>query len=65
MGHAVWFSIHGRNKLCVSLDLKIGGGEGEGARLCARADALIENFRRATWNASGLGPEALHASTRA
>ena len=28
-GHAVWFSIHGRNKLCVSLDLKSEKGRGK------------------------------------
>ena len=34
-GHAVWFSVHGRNKLSVTLDLKSTGGQG--ARPQARA----------------------------
>ena len=42
-GHPVWFSVHGRNKLSVVLDLK---RERETAlRLAARADVLVENFR--------------------
>ncbi len=59
-GHPVWFSIHGRNKLCVELDLK---RERETAlRLASRADALVENFRPGQLERLGLGPEALHAA---
>jgi len=58
-GHPVWFSIHGRNKLSVVLDLK---RERETAlRLAARADALVENFRPGQLERLGLGPEALQA----
>jgi formyl-CoA transferase len=58
-GHAVWFSIHGRNKLCVSLDLKSPEGKERVKRLCARADALIENFRPGYLERVGLGPDTL------
>jgi formyl-CoA transferase len=55
----VWFSIHGRNKLSVVLDLK---REREAAMLlAARADVLVENFRPGQLERLGLGPEALHA----
>jgi formyl-CoA transferase len=60
-GHAVWFSIHGRNKLCVSLDLKSAEGKEAVKRLVARADALIENFRPGYLERIGLGPEVLQA----
>jgi crotonobetainyl-CoA:carnitine CoA-transferase CaiB-like acyl-CoA transferase len=60
-GHAVWFSIHGRNKLCVSLDLKSAEGQRKVKALLARADALIENFRPGYLERIGLGPEVLHA----
>lgn len=60
-GHAVWFSIHGRNKLCVSLDLKSAEGREKVKALVARADALIENFRPGYLERIGLGPEVLHA----
>jgi len=58
-GHPVWFSIHGRNKLSVVLDLK---REHETAlRLAARADVLVENFRPGYLERIGLGPAILHA----
>jgi formyl-CoA transferase len=60
-GHAVWFSIHGRNKLCVSLDLKSAEGKEKVKRLAARADALVENFRPGYLERIGLGPEVLQA----
>ena len=59
-GHPVWFSIHGRNKLSVVLDLK---RERETAlRLAARADVLVENFRPGYLERIGLGPDVLHAA---
>ncbi len=58
-GNPVWFSIHGRNKLSVVLDLK---REREAAlRLAARADVLVENFRPGQLERLGLGPDVLHA----
>ncbi|MCX7383019.1 MAG: CoA transferase [Alphaproteobacteria bacterium] len=58
-GHPVWFSIHGRNKLSVVVDLK---REREKAlALAARADVLVENFRPGQLERLGLGPEVLHA----
>lgn len=60
-GNAVWFSIHGRNKTCVSLDLKSAEGREKVKRLAARADALIENFRPGYLERIGLGPEVLQA----
>lgn len=59
-GHPVWFSVHGRNKLSVVLDLK---RERETAlRLAARADVLVENFRPGQLEKLGLGPDTLHAA---
>lgn len=60
-GHPVWFSVHGRNKLSVTLDLKSDDGKAKLRKLCARADALVENFRPGYLERLGLGPEALHA----
>jgi crotonobetainyl-CoA:carnitine CoA-transferase CaiB-like acyl-CoA transferase len=57
-GHPVWFSIHGRNKLSVVLDLK---REKETLlRLATRADALVENFRPGQLERLGIGPAELH-----
>ncbi len=59
-GHPVWFSVHGRNKLSVVLDLK---REREVAlRLAARADVVVENFRPGQLERLGLGPEVLQAA---
>ncbi len=59
-GHPVWFSIHGRNKLSVTLDFK--SQRGLALRLAARADVLVENLRAGQLERLGLGPDALHAT---
>jgi len=59
-GHAVWFSVHGRNKFSVTLDLKSAEGRDKILALAARSDALVENFRPGYLERIGLGPEALH-----
>ena len=57
-GNSVWFSIHGRNKLSVVLDLK---RERETAlKLAAQADVLVENLRAGQLERLGLGPAELH-----
>lgn len=61
-GHPVWFSIHGRNKLSVTLDLKSAEGRARILKLAARADALVENFRPGYLERIGLGPDVLHAA---
>jgi crotonobetainyl-CoA:carnitine CoA-transferase CaiB-like acyl-CoA transferase len=57
-GHSVWFSIHGRNKLSVELDLK--RQRDVFLRLAARADVLVENLRAGQLEKLGLAPEVLH-----
>jgi formyl-CoA transferase len=59
-GHPVWFSIHGRNKLSVTLDLKSAEGRARMMKLAGRADALVENYRPGYLERIGLGPAALH-----
>jgi crotonobetainyl-CoA:carnitine CoA-transferase CaiB-like acyl-CoA transferase len=58
-GHSVWFSVHGRNKLSVVLDLK--RDRETVLRLASRADVLVENLRAGGLERLGLGPVALHA----
>jgi len=58
-GNSVWFSIHGRNKLSVVLDLK---RERDAVlKLVARADVLVENLRAGQLERLRLGPDDLHA----
>jgi crotonobetainyl-CoA:carnitine CoA-transferase CaiB-like acyl-CoA transferase len=59
-GNSVWFSIHGRNKLSVVLDLK--RQRDIALQLAARADVLVENLRAGQLERLGLGPEVLHAA---
>jgi crotonobetainyl-CoA:carnitine CoA-transferase CaiB-like acyl-CoA transferase len=58
-GHSVWFSIHGRNKLSVVLDLK--RQHDVALKLAARADVLVENLRAGQLERLGLAPSVLHA----
>ncbi len=57
-GSSVWFSIHGRNKLSVILDLK--KDRDTALKLAARADVLVENLRAGQLERLRLGPDVLH-----
>jgi formyl-CoA transferase len=58
-GNSVWFSIHGRNKLCIELDLK--KDRDTVLKLAARADVLVENLRAGQLERLKIGPDVLHA----
>jgi len=58
-GNSVWFSIHGRNKLSVTLDLK--KERDTVLKLAKRSDVLVENFRAGQLERLRLGPADLHA----
>ena len=53
-GNSVWFSVHGRNKLSVVLDLK--RDRDTLLKLAARADVLVENLRAGGLERLRLGP---------
>lgn len=61
-GNGLWFSIHGRNKLSVTLDLKKPGARDAVLALARQADALLENFRPGQLEKLGLGPATLQAA---
>lgn len=61
-GNSVWWSIHGRNKLCAEVDLKAEAGRAAVRRLAARADVLVENYRPGYLERLGLGPDQLRAA---
>src|SRR3712207_2573338 len=44
-GQGAWWSVHGRGKRCVTLDLKRLRAKELALGLVARCDALVENFR--------------------
>ena len=60
-GTSVWWRSLGRNKRCITVDLRKEEGRSVARRLAARCDVLIENFRPGTMERWGLGPDDLRA----
>jgi crotonobetainyl-CoA:carnitine CoA-transferase CaiB-like acyl-CoA transferase len=58
-GNSVWWSMHGRNKRSVTLNLKHRDAAGLVLRLVEKCDALVENFRPGQLDKLGLGEQAL------
>ncbi len=59
-GRSLWWPVLARNKKSVTANLREARGQDLVRRLCAEADALIENFKPGTLEKWGLGPEELH-----
>ena len=60
-GSAPWWSVHARNKRCISLDLKKPEARRIVLELVRSCDALVENFRPGQLAAMGLGEAELRA----
>jgi crotonobetainyl-CoA:carnitine CoA-transferase CaiB-like acyl-CoA transferase len=58
-GHSLWWSLHGRNKRSVTLNLKHPKAASIVLRLVADCDALVENFRPGQLEKFGLSEKAL------
>ena len=58
-GTSLWWTIMGRNKKSVTLNLRTAKGQDLARRLASRADAVIENFKPGTLEKWGLGYEEL------
>src|ERR1700710_2196739 len=61
-GEPLWWSVHGRNKRCVTLDLKHPKGRETVLALVAHCDVLVENFRPGQLDRLGLTEVALRAA---
>lgn len=61
-GHSLWWSMHGRNKRSVSLDLKSDQGRTLVLDLAAQCDVLVENFRPGQLAKLGLDPDTLRTA---
>jgi crotonobetainyl-CoA:carnitine CoA-transferase CaiB-like acyl-CoA transferase len=61
-GESLWWSVHGRNKRCVTLDLKHPKGREIVLALVAHCDVLVENFRPGQLDRMGLTEAALRAA---
>ncbi len=58
-GTSLWWQSMGRNKKCITLDLRKQEGRVIAGRLAEHADVLIENFRPGTMEKWDLSPQAL------
>lgn len=60
-GHRVFWTVHARNKRCVTIDLQSPAGRDVLLDLVEHSDVIVENFRPGTLEKWGLGVDALHA----
>jgi len=58
-GAPVWWEVIARNKMSVSLNLRVPEGQALARRLIGEADILVENFKPGALEGWGLGPEDL------
>ncbi len=59
-GKSLWWSVHGRNKKSVTLNLKNPKGLDIAKRLIGTSDAVVENFRPGQLQRWGLGPQVIN-----
>lgn len=60
-GTSLWWRSLGRNKRCITLDLRRADGQEIARRLASRCDVVIENFRPGTVESWHLGPADIKA----
>lgn len=58
-GRSLWWSMHGRNKRCITLDLKAPKARDIVLKLVASCDVVVENFRPGQLEKFGLGADVL------
>lgn len=58
-GKSLWWSVHGRNKKSVTLNLKNPKGLELAKQLVAECDGVVENFRPGQLERWGLGPDVI------
>lgn len=61
-GNSPWWSMHGRNKRCIGLNLKDPRAKEIVLKLVAGADALVENFRAGHLDRLGLDAATLRSA---
>jgi formyl-CoA transferase len=54
-GDSLWWSVAGRNKRSITVDLRTSDGQPLVRELAGQADILVENFRPGTLESWGLG----------
>jgi crotonobetainyl-CoA:carnitine CoA-transferase CaiB-like acyl-CoA transferase len=61
-GQSLWWSVHGRNKRCITANLKKPAARELILQLTGHCDVVIENFRPGQLHKLGLGADALRAA---
>lgn len=64
-GKSLWWSVHGRNKKSVTLNMKSPQGLAIAKQLIGKCDAVVENYRPGQLERWGLGADAIAASNPA
>ena len=60
-GTSYWWRSLGRNKKCITANLRTDEGRDIVRRLAEQSDVIVENFKPGTMEKWGLGPEDLQA----
>jgi len=60
-GTSLWWRSLGRNKRCITVDLRKEEGRALARELACKVDVVLENFRPGTMEKWGLGPEDVKA----
>ncbi len=60
-GTSYWWRSMGRNKKCITLDLRDPKAREVARKLASKVDVLLENFRPGTMEKWGLGPDDVRA----
>lgn len=58
-GKSLWWSVHGRNKQSIAIDLKTDEGREMAVDLAKKCDVVVENFRPGQLARMGLGADVL------
>lgn len=61
-GHRLWWTVHARNKRCITLDLRSERGQEILLSLVERTDVVVENFRPGTLERWNIGYDRLSAA---
>jgi len=61
-GTSFWWRSLGRNKKCITANLRTDEGRDIVRRLAEKSDVIVENFRPGTMEKWGLGPDDLRAA---
>jgi crotonobetainyl-CoA:carnitine CoA-transferase CaiB-like acyl-CoA transferase len=63
-GTSLWWRSLGRNKKCITLDLRTDDGRDLARELSWKSDVVLENFKPGTMEKWGLGPEDIKARNK-